>query len=117
MKTECDYLNGWIENSHICKNLTKIVNPRAGEHRREEDSGGGDNCGGGGGGENTICGFNVIHNKRDCMTGTCVSYLDLVFQPDISTFQWSLILAELISTHFCMTFADWKLYVWLLLSG
>ena len=21
-KTECDYLNGWIENRHICKNLT-----------------------------------------------------------------------------------------------
>ena len=22
-KTECDYLNGWIKNSHICKNLTQ----------------------------------------------------------------------------------------------
>ena len=36
MKTECDYFNGWIKNSHIHKNLTKMVNPRdiAGERRR-----------------------------------------------------------------------------------
>ena len=36
-KTECDYLNGWIKNGHIRKNLTqKVVNPRdiAGERRR-----------------------------------------------------------------------------------
>ena len=35
-KTECDYLNDWIKNGHIHKNLTKTVNPRdiAGERRR-----------------------------------------------------------------------------------
>ena len=22
-KTECDHLNGWIKNGHICKNLTQ----------------------------------------------------------------------------------------------
>ena len=28
-KTDCSYLNGWIKkNGHICKNLTKMVNPR-----------------------------------------------------------------------------------------
>ena len=37
MKTECDYLNGWIKKrSHTQKSHPKMVNPRdiAGEHRR-----------------------------------------------------------------------------------
>ena len=28
MKTECDYLNGWIKNSHIRKNLTQNDEPQ-----------------------------------------------------------------------------------------
>ena len=28
MKTQCDFLNGWIANGHKGKNLTKMVNLR-----------------------------------------------------------------------------------------
>ena len=39
MKTQCDYLNGWIKNSHIGKNLTqRMVNPGdIGMERRGEE--------------------------------------------------------------------------------
>ena len=35
-KTECDYLNGWIKNGHIRKNLTANGEPQsiAGERKR-----------------------------------------------------------------------------------
>ena len=38
MKTECGYLNGWIKNSHICKNLTLNGEPKslAGNPEEEE---------------------------------------------------------------------------------
>ena len=38
MKMECDYLNGWIKNSHIRKISPKMVSPRdaAGERRRRK---------------------------------------------------------------------------------
>ena len=42
MKTECDYLNGWIKKRSHTQNLIKMVNPRdiAGitEEEEEEDS-------------------------------------------------------------------------------
>ena len=36
MKTECDYLNGWIKNGQMRKNFTQVVNPRdiSGQRRR-----------------------------------------------------------------------------------